>query len=185
MSKQAKDDFSVEFSRLVSVEKIKSLGLRDKIAANQSERCALSARLGVLAVGELSFTYELQPWKKGGVRLKGIVNAQVEETCVVTLEPFKTTFNEDVERIFTHAASPGVKEDVVDLENLDEDIPDTITNNAIDLGEVATETLALVLSPYPRKPGAQFSNHMESDPAQDAETATKNPFAVLKSLKSD
>ena len=40
---------------------------------------------------------------------------------------------------------------------LDEDAPDPLIGGAIDLGAIASEFLTLSLDPYPRKPGAIFT----------------------------
>ena len=42
----------------------------------------------------------------------------------------------------------------IDLDSLEGDEPDLVTDGEIDLGELAAETLVLAIDPYPRKPGA-------------------------------
>jgi hypothetical protein len=58
--------------------------------------------------------------------------------------------------------------DAVEIEDEDE-IP--YAGGAIDLGEATSEQLALALDPFPRKPGAAFSN--------DEAEAPGGPFAAL------
>ncbi len=171
------------FSRPINVEKIKSLGLREHITANEQECKLLAQQLDIKAVKDLSLTCVLMPWKKGGVQINGEISATIEEICVVTLEPFTTQVRESVERIFERAGGPPAQAPVLDLESIEDDVPDVIDGGSIDIGEIAVETLALSLSAYPRKPGAVFQNHMESDPDSNDDPAKKNPFDVLKQLK--
>lgn len=177
-----------EFSRPVKVEKVKSKGIREKVSASPEELQNLAQRLQIKAVKSLEFDSLLKPWKKGGVAVSGTLSAKIEEVCVVTLEPFVTDVSVDVERFFerdnARSASP-TSADVAmqDLEAFDDETPDVIEAGIIDIGEIAVEELALTLSPHPRKPGAVFQDHIETDPDNDEETAAENPFAVLKNLK--
>ena len=57
----------------------------------------------------------------------------------------------------------------IDPESEDEIVYDGST---IDLGEAATEQLALGLDPYPRKPGATLDD--------EADAPSSSPFAVLR-----
>ena len=80
----------------------------------------------------------------------------VVRTCVVSLDDFETTLEEDFRVRFVPA---GTETDNPDPEAEDE-IP--FAGTVIDLGEAAAEQLALSLDPYPRKPGAELP---ESEPA--------------------
>ena len=141
--------------------------------------------LGLDDLKELRFECELQPWKKGGVRIIGTVNAKIREICVVTLEAFESEITEPVDRYFLHPTKSAPQEEVIDLENIDLDEPDEIDDGSIDLGAIAIETLALTLSSHPRKPGAKFEDYIESQQQDDEPQMRKNPFDVLKTLKSD
>jgi len=174
------------FPRPVNVEKLKPEGLEATISATDEELLVLAKQLKINRLDNLSFKYQLVPWKKGGVEVSGVVTATIEEICVVSLEPFISEISEDVKRFFerqrrTNTAPPLLDLEVID--DIDEDIPDIIEDEAIDLGAIAVETLALCLSPYPRKPGAVFEDYVESDPDKDDDTTRKNPFSVLKDLK--
>jgi len=61
------------------------------------------------------------------------------------------------------------------VDNDQEDDADPIENGWIDLGEVVTETLALDLDPYPRKPGEAFPGHVEEDAGR-----AKAPLALRR-----
>ena len=61
--------------------------------------------------------------------------------------------------------------------DLDDDTPDPLVGGAIDLGAIASEFLTLGIDPYPRSPGASFS---EPEPAPEA----PGPFAVLRQVNA-
>ncbi|VAV90315.1 Conserved hypothetical protein, gene in Ubiquinol-cytochrome C chaperone locus [hydrothermal vent metagenome] len=171
------------FSRPVNVDKVKSRGQRENIAASQQECEKLAGQLSINKVEALSFRCLLMPWKKGGVEVTGQVTATIKETCVVTLEPFSTEISQEVKRYFERASRQKSDIPLLDLENIEDEMPDIFDNGIVDIGEVAVETLALCLSPYPRKPGVVFADHLESNPESDDDQAKENPFDVLQQLK--
>ncbi len=103
-----------------------------------------------------------------------MLEADYEQLCVVTLEPFAQTMREPVELAFAPAAV--AHEEELEVEFSSEDPPEPIENGEIDAGAVACEFFALALDPYPRKPGAEFNS---AEPAD----ATASPFAALAALK--
>ena len=171
------------FSRPLNVTKLKSKGLREHITANQEERSKLAEQLAIDAVDVLSFKCVLMPWKKGGVELTGQLTATIKETCVVTLEVFATEVLQDVKRYFDSPRRTETEPPLLDLESIDDNVPDIIENGMLDIGDIAIETLALVLSPHPRKPDAVFIDHVESNPDSPDDPAKENPFDVLQQLK--
>jgi uncharacterized protein len=168
-----------EFSRLVDVSRIPAEGFEETIAADPGECAHLAVRLGVVRVMALTATFILTPWRHGAVRVRGRIGAEVEQNCVVSLDNFVVTVSEDVERFFAGDNEPGRSGVVVHVDSLEGDEPDLVRNGQIDLGELAAETLALTLDPYPRKPGAVFAS-----PGQDETVASpeqrENPFSVLE-----
>jgi len=175
----------IVFARPFAVERIKTKARIEKINANEEELAQLTQILGLNDLKELRFECELQPWKKGGVRIVGTVFATICEICVVSLDPFESKVNEPVDRYFLHPTKSAPQDEVIDLENIDLDEPDEIDNDSIDLGAIAIETLALTLSSHPRKPGAKFADYIESKQQEDEPEERKNPFDVLKTLKSE
>ena len=175
----------IVFARPFAVERIKTKPRTEKISASEEELVQLAQILNLDDLKKLRFECELQPWKKGGVRIVGTVFATISEICVVTLEPFQSVIEEPVDRYFLHPTKSAPQDEVIDLENIDLDEPDEIDNGSIDLGAIAIETLALTLSSHPRKPGAKFDDHIESKPQEGEPKMRKNPFDVLKTLKSD
>ena len=171
------------FARPINVNKVKSQGMREKVDATAIECQQLTETFKLDKLHSLRITCLIKPWKKGGVALSGEVTAVIEQTCVVSLESFKTEINEPVERYFERPANDQSAAPVLELDDFDEDVPDVLENTHIDIGAIALETLVLCLSPHPRKPGVVFDDHIEFDPDSEEEKAGKNPFDVLKQLK--
>lgn len=162
----------IEFSRPLQVDRVPKLGSTEKLAAEPEELKALAKRLKIPALHALSAEIRATPWRGGGMKLEGHITADLEQVSVISLEAFRETVSVPLARYFLpHGA-------VVD--NDQEDDADPIENGWIDLGEVVTETLALDLDPYPRRPGEAFPGHVEEDPAT---AKAPNPFAVLAEKK--
>jgi uncharacterized metal-binding protein YceD (DUF177 family) len=169
-----------EFSRPLAVERIASTGTELTIEASAEERAALARRFDIPAVHAFSATFVATPWRRGGVQVRGEFAAEVEQLSVVSLEPFTSEVGEPVVRYYQAETGPGHYPDVLSVESLEDEEPEVISGGSIDLGEIAAESLALALDPYPRKPGEVF----EPETAQQAEERRQdNPFAVLSQLK--
>ncbi|ASY55919.1 DUF177 domain-containing protein [Sinorhizobium sp. CCBAU 05631] len=158
-----------------------------RLSANDAERRALAELWKVNEVRSLVADLQIGRWKKDGVKIKGEVQAELVQTCVVTLEPVTAGISEPVEAIFVPEGSRLARQADNDggemiLDPGGPDIPDTFTGDTIDVGVVVSEHVALAIDPYPRKDGAVFGERIESSAADDKRP---NPFAVLKDLKKD
>jgi len=174
-------DETPEFSRLVEVSRIPPEGLDEIITADRAECERLAVRLGVERLLALTATFSLTPWRHGGVRVKGHFEAEIEQICVVSLDPFITTLSEEVERFFAGHSEPGWSGQVHDVDSLEGDEPDLVHGGEIDLGELTAEELVLAIDPYPHKPGAKFAGGDE-DLADKPREASQNPFLILEKL---
>ncbi|MGO4869464.1 MAG: YceD family protein [Roseiarcus sp.] len=168
----------VLFSRPVRVEALPKEGLTQTIEANPAERAALAELNGLPGIAKLTATFVLKRAGRGGVRVSGVVHAELTQTCVVSLEPFAATLDEPVDVRFAPsaeeaAARRGASGAAAETILLDaEDAPDPIVDGRVDLGALAAEFMALGLDPYPRKPGVAFA-----PPAEDA--SADSPFGAL------
>lgn len=160
-----------EFSRPVEASRIARAGSTEKISADAKECVALARRLDLPGVHGLSAVLRVEPWRAGGLKVRGQLVADIEQLCSITLEPFRGIETRAVERYFL---PPQV---LRETSGEDADV-DTLEEGRADLGELVAETLALELDPYPRKPGAVFAAHIESAPA-----AAPSPFAVLSGTR--
>lgn len=176
-----------EFSFPVKVGHISANAVTVRISADPSDLARLKAQWDVREVRSFEAEVALGRWKRDGVRLKGHVIVSIIQDCVVTLDPVAQQIEEDFEAIFLPESSrlakrmqDGSAEIVLDPEG--PDLPETFTGDSIDVGAVAAEFAALAIDPYPRKPGVDFADRIESDSSQDKKPS---PFAVLQSLKRD
>ena len=158
----------LELTRLVPIDRLSSAASVFSVEADAGECAAVAGRLQLPAVLSLSCRFTLVR-RQERVEAQGVLEAQVVRECVVSLEPFESAVQE---RFTVDFVPPGT-------ENEDEEDPFStdklpFTGASVDVGEAAVQQLALVLDPYPRKPGAAV-------PVDDA--AVVHPFAALARLR--
>ena len=165
------------FSRVVRVDAIPRDGQVIAIEAGPVEREALASFYRLPAIPALTAALRLEPWGRGGARVTGAVHGEITQTCVVSLEPFPATVDEEVDVRFApqtaaNSGSIATKEPQT-FSLVDEDEPDPIIDGTIDLGALTAEFLALGLDPYPHKPSVVF------DDERTNLESTDSPFAAL------
>ena len=166
------------FNRMMRVEAVPKEGQTVTIEANPAEREALAAFFKLPSIEALTATLTLERSGSGGVRATGSVHGELTQVCVVSLEPFPATVDEEIDVRFAPrkddgaARRPHAEPETYSMTDGGE--PDPIVDGKIDLGALAAEFFALGLDPYPRKPGASF------EPPEEAE-ATVSPFSALAS----
>ena len=214
----------VDFSRIIRVDHV---GAREgeegeslSFAADENERKMLAARLGLLALDTLeadvvATRLEIEGdirQAPSGVRLRVKFEADVVQSCVVSLEPVAAHIAQgfEVDYLPAGATRPEIKpefdaegwskedgdgeahqlsgddlsegEVIVDVDEVDP--PEILQGGEIDVGEVIAEYLSLSLDPYPRAPEAEIAAD-QTGYLQNEEVAADNPFAVLKKLKTN
>jgi uncharacterized metal-binding protein YceD (DUF177 family) len=157
-----------EFHRPVSLDRIGPQGLDMTVEATPAECAALAVRMDLPAVLAVSCTFHLIREGRDKVSARGVLQAMVAQTCVISLEDFDAPVTEVFQVRFVPS---GEESDDIDPES-DDEIP--FEGNLIDLGEAAAEQLGLALDPYPRMPGVEM-------PAVDDEPEP-HPFAALRRL---
>lgn len=163
----------------VAVDDIPESGLHIEIDAPAAVRAQVLALVEGLStvhdLARLSAVFDLS--RHGSkIHVEGRVRAKVGQTCVVTLEPIENSVDEEVNLTFAPPVA-GFNELEVEVEvKRDQDPPEPLTGNTLDLGQLATEFLVLGIDPYPRKSGVEFA------PVKVGEDAIK-PFAGLADLK--
>lgn len=175
-----------EFSRTVIAAKVTANGHSETIEASPSERKALAERLGLLAIETLTATARLRRVRGEMIRVEGRLDADVVQTCVVTLDPIPSHVAEEFSALFApdHLLPQGEDAEadiVVSVDDSEDDVPEAMPGGRIDLGELVAQHLSLALAPYPRKPGAVFDEIVEDDGSE--EPKKPNPFATLAQMK--
>jgi len=167
-----------EFSRIFHVDRLGSVPVVETIQANQEECVRLAKRLGLVALKQLAASLRIER-ERGGVliHVSGRLEADVVQTCVVTLEPFPSHVEDSFSVDFTTDPTLGQNDSEVTID-LDDDPPEAIKGGVIDAGELTAQFLALALDPYPRAPGAALEKV-----GADRDGAAPLPFAALGKLK--
>ena len=160
-----------EFSRPLQVDRVPALGCHERLAAGEKECAALAKRFDIPRIHSLGGLLKVVPWRGGGLKITGTLNARVDQVSIISLETFTSDLEFAIERYFLspRAGQPTAEEDV-----------DVIENGSVDLGEILAESMALELDPYPRREGEVF-NDLEELP----ESAKVSPFTSLSKLKPD
>jgi hypothetical protein len=173
-------------SRPFALADVPPEGLDVDISATPAE-CAALARLNALpAAHSLTAALHVRRWRGDGLEIDGELRASLRQTCVATLEEFDSEIVEPLHMRFApvHEAVPQSRRrreptPAAAEISLDDDPPDPLIGDAVDLGTVLSEFFTLALGPYPRKPGAQFV-----EPSASAAAEAVSPFAALRVLKT-
>jgi uncharacterized metal-binding protein YceD (DUF177 family) len=132
-------------ARPVVVDPWPSGGIELSLEATPEERRALAERFDLVSVERLAGHARLERSGKGDVVcLRGRLEAQVVQSCVVSLEEVRATVDEAFECRFTRPGA-GAPDDLA----WDQDV-EPLEGAELDVGEVFAQQLALALDPYPR-----------------------------------
>ena len=145
----------IEFSRPLPVDRVPRKGSHEHIKADPQECESLARRFNIPVLHALSARLLAAPWRGGGLKVTGTVEADLDQLSVISLEPFREKLNFGVER---HFLPPKDSADAA----IDDAEP--VIDGIVDLGEVVAEELGLELDPYPRKPGESYINPDEETP---------------------
>ncbi|HEX5238103.1 MAG TPA: DUF177 domain-containing protein [Sphingomicrobium sp.] len=152
-------------------------GERLDLAADEDERRAIAARLGLAALNRLEAHVTLSR-QEPIIRVEGRLIARVDQSCVVTGDPVTTHVDERLDLVFMPEPQESSPDQEVELGSHDCDVV-FYDGGAIDLGGAIADTLALSLDPYPRSAGAEAA--LKEAGVLSEEQAS--PFAVLAALK--
>ena len=176
--------------RLIAPEEVGPRGLAAEIEFDESEREALRRRLDLLTLERLTAALRFEPAGEtdGAIRVSGTIQAELAQSCVVTLEPVPRTLSEPVSVLFAPAPEDSSEHEIEVLAEGDEAEP--LAPEGIDVSEIVAEHLALVLDPYPRHPDAPdepltyAAGEGEAEKSASDDDAPAGPFAALGQLKS-
>jgi hypothetical protein len=176
-------DIQAEFSRMVAVDRLGEDEELREIEAGAAERAALAERFGLLKLDNLTASVRLKRIRGGGVRVKGSFSADVVQACVVTLAPVSSHLTDTFALVYAPDVEVPAGAEVVILPD-EEETPEPLVGNAIDIGEAAAQCLALALDPYPRAPAARLAGRNGGkDEGPGPEAAQEKPFAALAVLR--
>jgi uncharacterized metal-binding protein YceD (DUF177 family) len=114
------------------------------------------------------------------IRLSGLLEAELVQTCVVSLEPVTSRIEATLERIYSAQEKPDDGRDIT-IE-LDSDEPfEPFSGGSINVGQAILEQLALEIDPFPRAPGIKFSGLLGGCSGGNEEPSGQ--FGALSKLK--
>ncbi|OWK31327.1 YceD family protein [Sphingomonas dokdonensis] len=163
-----------EFSRPLRIDAIGEGDRHEVIEANDAERKALAGRFGLIAIEHLTGDFTVRR-EAAGILVTGRVTAAATQACSITGDPLPARINEEARLRFVDDLGGGEE---VELDDADIDVL-PLEGAAIDLGEVAAETLVLALDPFPRGPNAEAALK-EAGVLSEGEAG---PFGALAGLK--
>lgn len=152
---------------------------RFDLKTTAQDRELLAALLGITAVHSLQFKGEIRPMGRNDFELEAVMEAQIEQPCIVSLVPVLTDIREIVvRRYLSEMPEPEADEMEVPEDDSTEPLPDVI-----DAGAVLAEALALALPAYPRAPGQELGTAVFGPEGQAPLTDEAiRPFAGLAGL---
>ena len=164
-----------EFARPQRVDTIGDEPRAVEIAADEAERMALAKRFELVGIDRLAGQFTIRR-DAAGILVDGRVEAALTQACSITGDPLPATIDEPVALRFVPEDEAG--QDEVELGDGDIDVI-PYDGGTIDLGEVAAETMALALDPFPRGPNAEAA--LKEAGVLSEEQA--GPFGALAALK--
>lgn len=175
MTKENNSPFYRPFSAL----QMKPSGVDLKIEANEIERGTIAADFGLPEIRSLKSEFKLTG-RPNRIKVVGVIHADIQQICVVSLEPFDSIVKEEIELVFSEEDRRRSQKEL----DVAEDTAEPIVNGQIDFGAVTLEFLALGLDPYPRKPGISFEEVRKVLGLGDDVSASLGDFAADKSKGS-
>jgi uncharacterized metal-binding protein YceD (DUF177 family) len=181
-----------EWSHRVEVATLPDGETRKHIEASEQECRDLARRLKITSVEDLKADLVIHH-KRGGrsVYVSGSVHGKVTQPCTVTLADTLQVIDETFEawyadsdaaislaRVRQDKMSRHAEAEVPILEEKDD--PEPIVEGKIDLGELASQYLALAIDLFPRAEGVP---EPEALTIEVKAPSTQNPFAALKKWK--
>jgi hypothetical protein len=136
---------NLPFSRVILVEQVPEAGTDVVIQASAAECAALAALDGLAGIGMLEAHFHIAHRPNKGFNVSGHVRASISPICVVSLEAFEATVEEDIDVDFAPQADlPKPRETkskpetvksrgLAPLEEQEVDPPDPIVDGKIDL----------------------------------------------------
>ncbi len=172
-----------EITLMADIPVVAKSGQTLHLAANARERRDLSVRIEVPGLLKFEADFSASRQAPGIYQVKGKVQAEMVQTCVRTLEPIKTSVDEAfsitlmAKRIYADYLEEVEEGEIEDIEML--------TDEEVNLGEIAVQYLSLFVDPYPAgegPPEEKDLGHKATLQSEDSHIEATSPFAILKKL---
>ena len=165
-------------SRIFDLSTLSDAGAEVTIVATEEQRRQLAQWAGVAAVDHFEALVRLERRSANRFDYEADLQADLVQSCVVTLEPVASPLRVEVSRALHLSKYPAkAKLSADELSPTADDGPEEIHDSRYDLAGPLLEEFVLAIEPYPRAAGVAF------EPPEERELA-ESPFAVLKAIKS-
>lgn len=161
----------------VTLAEVGETGLHRELDADAATRAAIAEGAALSALPRLQAVFDLTRRAHNGLHVVGRVSATVGQVCVVSLDPIENEIEEAIDLVFVPGGGAGSGRS--EVLGLDDETPEPLVNETVDLGALATEFLMLGIDPYPRKPEAVF----EAPVKDESKEESGHPFAALAALQ--
>jgi uncharacterized metal-binding protein YceD (DUF177 family) len=171
---------SLPISRPYNLNRLGQAGVVVVFTTTEEERAALAHFTQVPRIEGFAGRVELKKLSSDRFRLDFTLEADIAQSCVVTLVDVPAHIALGFTRELHFSAPLRRTPDLPAATEiaLEDDRPEEIDSLHYDLTTPLIEEFVLALDPYPRAPGVEFQPQIEG------EEAPESPFAVLKGLKS-
>ncbi len=167
------------FEHFYDLADLSSAGAEIAIRPSAQQRSQLAAWAGVKNVEHFEATVKLRRLSVNRFAYDGVIAADIEQSCVVTLEPVRSHVGLTVHReLHVTSAAPRFAAPGGEIAGAGDETPEEIADTRFDLAAPLLEEFLLAIDPYPRAPGVEFVR------PPSLEAPKESPFAVLKSLKT-
>jgi uncharacterized metal-binding protein YceD (DUF177 family) len=164
-----------EFTHIVMLVEMRRRPVRRRIEATPAELPGLAQRLEVRAISRLTADLTVAK-RRGTISITGSYEAVLDQDCVVTLEPFTTVLQGEIDEVFAESSDDANNPEIA----VDLDTPEPLLGEELDLADLVVQCLALEIDSHPRSPGADIASL--GAPAGEADDPT-HPFAALRNLQ--
>lgn len=167
----------------LDVSRLPATGKDWNLVANENEREAIAKFAGFSTVENFGGEFHVAPFGEGGAEIAGHIDADIVQTCVVTLEPVREHIKAPIEIRFLPEKTQrqdARKELVVDA--FEDDPPESF-DGFIDLWQLAIEALILHANPFPRSVDAD--EELAATAENNEDTGDGSPFSVLSRFGFD
>lgn len=169
------------FEKFYDLNRLSEAGYEVTIELGQAERQKVAEWANVVGVNKFVGHVSLHRTSSSRFAYRAHLEAEIVQSCAVTLEPVISRISEDFTRSL-HLV-PHIKK-IVDFSGElspaagDDEVPEEIDSPHFDLAAPLLEEFLLAIDPYPRAPGVEF------DARRGEDEAPESPFAVLKGWKA-
>lgn len=171
----------VEFDHGLNIADLSSEGRDYELVASQAVFDEVKERFDIVDISVFEALIRIQDkGKHNGVWVTGHIKASLTQKCIVSLDDVAEEIDEEFELMLVDEAT--VERFDNDEAYLDPEIPDydLLEGDSLVPGEIAIQTLSIMMNPYPRKDGAEIDLGTASDVSLNEEELKRpNPFAVL------